>query len=80
MAGTPERVADVMEDWFTSGAADGFNVMPPIIYEQLELFASEVVPILRKRGIFREDYEGRTLRDHLGLAPVGVPEPLAASA
>lgn len=73
LAGTPESVADVIEDWFTSGAADGFNVMPPIIYEQLELFTAEVVPILRKRGIFRDHYEGRTLREHYGLAPCAPP-------
>lgn len=80
LAGTPDRVADVIEDWFTSGAADGFNVMPPVIYDQLELFASEVVPILQRRGLFRTDYRGRTLREHFGLAPVGQQEPLAASA
>ena len=80
LAGTPERVADVIEDWFTSGAADGFNVMPPVIYDQLELFASEVVPILQRRGLFRTDYRGRTLREHFGLAPVGKQELLAASA
>lgn len=80
LAGTPDRVADVIEDWFTSGAADGFNVMPPVIYDQLELFASEVVPILQGRGLFRTDYRGRTLREHFGLAPVGQQEPLAASA
>jgi alkanesulfonate monooxygenase SsuD/methylene tetrahydromethanopterin reductase-like flavin-dependent oxidoreductase (luciferase family) len=52
IAGTPEQVADTIEDWFRTGAADGFNVMPPVITQQLELFASEVVPILRKRGLF----------------------------
>jgi alkanesulfonate monooxygenase SsuD/methylene tetrahydromethanopterin reductase-like flavin-dependent oxidoreductase (luciferase family) len=52
IAGTPEQVADTIEDWFRTGAADGFNVMPPVITQQLELFASEVVPILRKRGCF----------------------------
>jgi alkanesulfonate monooxygenase SsuD/methylene tetrahydromethanopterin reductase-like flavin-dependent oxidoreductase (luciferase family) len=45
IAGTPEQVADTIEDWFRTGAADGFNVMPPVITQQLELFASEVVPI-----------------------------------
>ena len=67
MAGTPEQVADTIEDWFRSGAADGFNVMPPVITQQLELFASEVVPILRKRGLFRSDYQSSTLRGHFGL-------------
>ncbi|KAF1048731.1 LLM class flavin-dependent oxidoreductase [Xylophilus sp.] len=68
--GTPEQVADLIEDWFTAGAADGFNVMPPIIGSQFELFTREVVPILRRRGLFRHDYEGTTLREHFGLAPV----------
>jgi len=80
VAGTPERVADVIEDWFTSGAADGFNVMPPVIYQQLELFASEVVPVLQKRGLFRREYRGRTLREHFGLAPVGAEERIAVPA
>lgn len=68
VAGTPEQVADIIEDWFRTGAADGFNVMPPVINQQLELFASEVVPILRRRGLFRHDYAGDTLRSHFGLA------------
>lgn len=67
IAGTPEQVADTIEDWFTTGAADGFNVMPPIINQQLELFANEVVPILRKRGLFRTDYTSTSLRGHFGL-------------
>ena len=67
IAGTPEQVADTIEDWFRTGAADGFNVMPPVITQQLELFASEVVPILRKRGLFRSEYESTTLRGHFGL-------------
>lgn len=44
VAGTPEQVADIIEDWFRNGAADGFNVMPPVISQQFELFTSEVVP------------------------------------
>ncbi|MCK8779564.1 LLM class flavin-dependent oxidoreductase [Rhizobium sp. NTR19] len=80
LAGTPEEVADVIQDWFESGAADGFNVMPPIINSQLELFAQEVVPILQKRGLFRADYEGATLRSHFGLADVQQQNPLAKSA
>jgi len=70
IAGTPEQVADTIEDWFNTGAADGFNVMPPIITQQLELFANEVVPILRKRGLFRGDYSGSSLRSHFGLQPL----------
>jgi FMN-dependent oxidoreductase (nitrilotriacetate monooxygenase family) len=66
--GTPEQVADALEDWFTHGAADGFNIMPAVLPSGLELFVDHVVPILRSRGLFRDEYTGRTLRDHYGLA------------
>ncbi|MGE0701607.1 MAG: LLM class flavin-dependent oxidoreductase [Hyphomicrobiaceae bacterium] len=68
VAGTPEQVADLIEDWIDSGAADGFNLMPPLLPRMLEAFAGEVVPILQRRGRFRRDYAGTTLRDHYGLA------------
>ena len=68
IAGTPEKIADAMQDWFESGAADGFNLMPPVLPHQLDLFISQVVPLLRKRGLFRESYEGETLRSHFGLS------------
>jgi alkanesulfonate monooxygenase SsuD/methylene tetrahydromethanopterin reductase-like flavin-dependent oxidoreductase (luciferase family) len=68
VVGTPEQVADVMERWFTAGAADGFSVMPAEIPSGFQTFADHVVPILRQRGLFRSSYTGRTLRDHLGLA------------
>jgi FMN-dependent oxidoreductase (nitrilotriacetate monooxygenase family) len=68
--GTPQEIADIIVDWFETGAADGFNVMPPILHSQFELFTSEVVPLLRKRGLFRSEYEGDTLRSHFGLAPL----------
>jgi FMN-dependent oxidoreductase (nitrilotriacetate monooxygenase family) len=67
-AGTPEQIADLIEDWFHDGAADGFNVMPPLLPVQLDVFSSEVIPILQRRGLFRTEYEGATLRDHYGLA------------
>ena len=67
LAGTPEQVADVMQRWFEEGAADGFNVMPPILPRMLDTFIAEVVPILQKRGLFRTGYEGETLRAHYGL-------------
>jgi FMN-dependent oxidoreductase (nitrilotriacetate monooxygenase family) len=67
VTGTPEQVADAMGDWFAAGAADGFNIMPPVLPSGLELFTAHVVPILRSRGLFRRDYTGRTLRDHYGL-------------
>ena len=67
VAGTPERIAGFIETWFTTGAADGFNVMPPWLPGGFDRFAEHVVPILRKRGLFREEYTGTTLREHLGL-------------
>src|SRR5499427_3240235 len=66
-AGTPEQIADLIEDWFNDGAADGFNMMPPLLPAQLDLFAAEVIPILQRRGLFRTAYEGKTLREHYGL-------------
>jgi FMN-dependent oxidoreductase (nitrilotriacetate monooxygenase family) len=66
-AGTPSQVADAIQHWHESGAADGFNIMPPVLPSGLEVFVDEVVPILRERGLFRTEYTGTTLRDHLGL-------------
>lgn len=68
IVGTPEQIADDIERWFKAGAADGFNLMPDALPGGLQDFADGVVPLLQKRGIFRNDYEGTTLRDHLGLA------------
>ena len=65
--GTPEQVADLIQTWFENGAADGFNVMPPVLPTGLTDFVDQVVPILQRRGLFREEYEGRTLRENLGL-------------
>ncbi|GAA1179895.1 FMN-dependent oxidoreductase (nitrilotriacetate monooxygenase family) [Kitasatospora gansuensis] len=67
VVGTPEQLADHIETWFTQGAADGFNIMPPILPDGLTDFVEQVLPILRKRGLFREGYTGRTLREHYGL-------------
>ena len=66
--GTPEQLADTIEEWFAGGAADGFNIMPPVLPSGLREFADHVVPELRKRGLFREEYAGATLRDHYGLS------------
>ena len=66
-AGTPEQVTDLMVEWFTDGAADGFNVMPPVLPTMLDPFVEEVIPLLQKRGLFRTEYSGATLRDHFGL-------------
>lgn len=68
VAGTPEDIADHMEEWFRSGAADGFNLMPPVLPGMLSAFVDKVVPILQERRLFRRGYEGHTLRDHLGLS------------
>jgi FMN-dependent oxidoreductase (nitrilotriacetate monooxygenase family) len=65
--GTPEQVADDMEYWFTHGAADGFNLNADAFPSGLEAIVDHVVPELRRRGIFRTEYAGTTLRDHLGL-------------
>ena len=67
-AGTPQQIADLIEDWFHDGAADGFNLMPPVLPAMLEVFIAEVVPLLQKRGLFRTDYAGDTLRAHYRLA------------
>ena len=67
VVGTPEHVANELQSWFEQGAADGFNVMPPYLTGGFDSFVAEVVPILRKRGLFRQDYSGTTLRDHYGL-------------
>ncbi|MEU4473921.1 LLM class flavin-dependent oxidoreductase [Micromonospora sp. NPDC023888] len=74
-AGTPEQVADAIEEWYRSGAADGFNIMPPVLPSGLETFVDHVVPILQRRGLFRTEYTGTTLRDHYGL-----PRPVNKSA
>ena len=71
-AGTPEQCADLMQDWLLTGASDGFNLMPPVLPEMLDVFIAEVVPILQKRGLFRTAYEGFTLRDNLGIPRPGV--------
>ena len=65
--GTPEQVADELEAWFKAGAADGFNLMPPVMPWMLDVFVEEVVPLLQRRGLFRECYKGTMLRDHYGL-------------
>ena len=67
LCGSAERIADTLQQWFDDHAADGFNVMPPYFHEGFEDFVQLVVPILQERGLFRADYAGTTLRDHLGL-------------
>jgi FMN-dependent oxidoreductase (nitrilotriacetate monooxygenase family) len=69
VVGTPTRIADIMEEWFTTGAADGFNIQPPCVPLSAEDFVELVIPELQRRGLFRRDYEFSTLRGHLGLVP-----------
>lgn len=65
--GDPQQIADQMEEWFVNKAADGFNLMLPYFPDSLTDFVELVVPELQKRGLFREEYEGVTLRENLGL-------------
>lgn len=65
--GTPEQIADDLQTWFESGAADGFMILPAYLPGPVAEFVDKVVPILVERGLFRADYTGPTLRDHLGL-------------
>jgi alkanesulfonate monooxygenase len=67
MVGTPGMIADQMQEWLESGASDGFNVMFPYLPGGLDDFVDKVVPELQRRGLFRREYEGRTLRENLGL-------------
>jgi alkanesulfonate monooxygenase len=65
--GTPKTIADEMEEWLASAGSDGFNVMFPYLPGGLDDFVDRVVPELQRRGIFRREYEGGTLRENLGL-------------
>jgi FMN-dependent oxidoreductase (nitrilotriacetate monooxygenase family) len=71
VVGTPVEVADLMQRWFQAGACDGFNILAPFHPAGLAEFVDGVVPELQRRGVFRGDYEGVTLRDHLGLSRPG---------
>lgn len=78
--GTPEQVADTIEEWFRGGVADGFNIMPPLLPSGLAAFVDHVVPILRSRGLFRTEYTATTLRGHYGLQRPANSNLLAAAA
>jgi FMN-dependent oxidoreductase (nitrilotriacetate monooxygenase family) len=67
MVGTPAMIADQMEEWLLQAGCDGFNVMFPYLPGGLDDFVDQVVPELQRRGLFRREYEGRTLRENLGL-------------
>jgi FMN-dependent oxidoreductase (nitrilotriacetate monooxygenase family) len=68
VVGTAEQVADVMEEWFLNGAADGFNLLPALSPTSVVEFVEQVVPILQARGLYRTAYTATTLRGHLGLS------------
>ena len=67
ICGTPAHIADTLQEWFEGDAADGFNILPAYFPQAFDEFVDEVVPILQERGLYRRDYTGTTLRDHLGL-------------
>ena len=69
--GSPNEIADNLQHWFERGAADGFNLIPADMPAGLSDFVDLVVPELQRRGLFRTAYEGRTLRDLLGLERPG---------
>ena len=68
IVGTAEEVADFMEEWFVKGACDGFAIQPDVSFDGIADFVDQVIPILQERGLFHEDYEGTTLRDHMGVS------------
>ena len=77
LVGTPSMVVDTMEEWVAKGACDGFNVIPSIFPDEFESFVDLIVPELQRRGLYRKCYEGKTLRERLGLR---VPESQYATA
>jgi FMN-dependent oxidoreductase (nitrilotriacetate monooxygenase family) len=68
ITGTPKQIADFMEEWFETRAADGFILMFPTLPASLDDFVRLLLPELRRRGLFREEYEGKTLRENLGIS------------
>ncbi|WP_028694034.1 LLM class flavin-dependent oxidoreductase [Pseudomonas cremoricolorata] len=70
VVGTAEDIADDFQQWLEQGGADGFNIMPAVLPEQLQLFVELVIPELQRRGLFRDEYQYSTLRENLGLPPV----------
>jgi alkanesulfonate monooxygenase SsuD/methylene tetrahydromethanopterin reductase-like flavin-dependent oxidoreductase (luciferase family) len=67
MVGTSKTIADEMEEWLFTAGSDGFTVMFPYLPGRLDDFVEHVIPELQRRDLFRRDYEGTTLREHLGL-------------
>ncbi|KAB8145680.1 LLM class flavin-dependent oxidoreductase [Chloroflexia bacterium SDU3-3] len=68
LVGTPAQVAERLAEWFAAGAADGFHLLPDVLPDGLDELVRTLVPELQRRGLFRSAYQGRTLREHLGLA------------
>jgi alkanesulfonate monooxygenase SsuD/methylene tetrahydromethanopterin reductase-like flavin-dependent oxidoreductase (luciferase family) len=73
ICGTPRGIADTLEEWFVGKAADGYNILPPYFPGAFADFVDLVIPELQRRGLFRRDYQGTTLRGHFNLAPVPAP-------
>ena len=67
LIGTPKEIVDEMERWFNAGVADGFNLMPPSLPDSLNDVVTLIVPELQRRGLYRHQYKGSTLREHLDL-------------
>lgn len=67
IVGTPAQIADQLEEWFLNDAADGFNIQPPLFPDSVDDIVNLVIPELQRRGLFRTEYEGTTLRENLGL-------------
>jgi FMN-dependent oxidoreductase (nitrilotriacetate monooxygenase family) len=67
VVGNPEEVADMIQEWYEDGAADGFNIYPAHVPASATAFTELVVPVLQHRGLFRKEYAGRTLREQLGM-------------
>jgi alkanesulfonate monooxygenase len=68
LIGSPQQIVDELENWFTNEGADGFNLLPPYVPGTLNDFADLIVPEMQRRGLYRTEYEGATLRENLGLA------------
>ena len=80
LCGTPATIADTLEEWFVEGAADGYNVLPAHFPGAFDEFVDLVVPELQRRGLFRREYAGTTLRDHFGLPRIDAPSRREAAA
>ncbi|MCX0274777.1 hypothetical protein NLM24_29600 [Nocardia zapadnayensis] len=66
--GTPEQLADRIEQWYREYACDGFTLQPDVLLDSLTVIADEVIPLLRARGLYRDEYESTTLRGHFAAA------------